>query len=550
MPLPRIAIVGRPNVGKSSLLNLIAGAKVSIVDPTPGVTRDRVSAIVDLVPPINTLRARTVELVDTGGFGVYTAEGARFDEIGEDLGKLTASIEYQIAEAVKSADLVLLAIDAQAGVTPQDQEIARLLREGKYAGEGGKARRHEGAEGEKTPYHKPPPVQVVATKVDGPKWETHALELSGLGFGEPLMVSSKNNYMRREFLDRLWALAGEVEEKRAGAAPEPPMVADLKVAIVGKRNAGKSTMVNTLAGEPRMIVSEIAGTTRDAVDVRLELDGRSLIVIDTADLRKKKSMQSQIEWYALDRLERSIERADVVLILIDATTDVSQVDEQLAMMVQKACKPAIIVVNKWDLVDGKRGPGGKPVTTHTFETYIRRELKGLDFAPISFTSGLENLNVAETIELAHDLHEQAGRRITTGKLNRLLREVIEARPPPNKLGTRPKVYFVAQTGVRPVTIVLVVNRPELFAPNYQRFLVNRLREALPFPEVPIRLVVRERRRDRDEVEERSRLHETAAAAAGGAVVDEFDESAESLLSDEESAVVEDFGDEEEYFDEE
>lgn len=528
-------------MGKSSLLNLIAGTKVSIVDPTPGVTRDRVTAIVDLLPPVNTQQARSVEFIDTGGFGVYTAEGSRFDEIGEDLAKLTASIEYQIAEAVKTADLVLFAIDTQAGITPQDSEIARLLREGKYAGEGGKKRRREEDPERRSEdaQRSPPPVQIVATKVDGPKWEAHAHEFAGLGFGEPMMVSSKNNYLRREFLDRLWELAGDAE-KKVGGEPGPSVVADIKLAIVGKRNAGKSTMVNTLAGEPRMIVSEIAGTTRDAVDVRLELEGKSLIVIDTAGLRKKKSFQNQIEWYALDRLERSIERADVVLVLIDATTDVSQVDQQLAMMVQKAFKPAIVVVNKWDLVDGKRGPNGKTVTTADFEKYIRRELKGLDFAPIAFTSGLENLNVGETIELAHDLHEQAGRRVTTGKLNRLLREVIESRPPPNKLGTRPKVFYVAQTGVRPVTIVLVVNRPQLFAPNYQRFLVNRLREMLPFPEVPIRLVVRERRRDNDEIAERSRLHETGVAE--GSFVDEFDESAENLLSDEESAVVDDFGD--------
>lgn len=563
MPLPRIAIVGRPNAGKSSLLNLIAGSKVSIVDPTPGVTRDRVSAIVDLAPPVNTQQARTVEFIDTGGFGVYTAEGARFDEIGEDLAKLTASIEYQIAEAVKTADLVLLAIDTQAGITPQDEEIARLLREGRYAGESGKRRRREiGPAGGEDPGSRGqevakagrgPAIQIVATKVDGPKWESHALEFSGLGFGEPLMVSSKNNYLRREFLERLWELVGEVEQERGpeAEASEGLGVTDLKVAIVGKRNAGKSTMVNTLAGEPRMIVSEIAGTTRDAVDVRMELDGKSLIVIDTAGLRKKKSFQNQIEWYALDRLERSIDRADVVLVLIDATTDVSQVDQQLAMMVQKAFKPAIIVVNKWDLVEGQRGPTGRPVTTADFEKYMRRELKGLDFAPIAFTSGLENLNVGETIDLAHDLHQQAGQRVTTGKLNRLLRQVIEERPPPNKLGTRPKVFFVAQTGVRPVTIVLVVNRPELFAPNYQRFLVNRLREMLPFPEVPIRLVVRERRRDQDDVADRARLHETGAEA--GPMVDDFDESAERLLSDDESAVVEEFGEAEDaaqYFDDE
>lgn len=468
-------------------MNMVAGAKVSIVDPTPGVTRDRVAAIVELMPPVRSrdehhqFAPKAVEFVDTGGFGAYTAPGERFDEVGEDLHTLTNSIEFQISQAVENADLVLFVLDAQSGPTPQDHEIARLLREGGF----NRARKNA-----KKDATSPPPrklnIRVVANKTDGPRWEAHAQEIAGLGFGEPLMVSAKNNYMRREFLDTVYDLVPQ-------HTPEPEPRADLKVAIVGKRNAGKSTLVNTLAGEPRVIVSEIAGTTRDAIDVRFEIDGRSILAIDTAGVRRAKSFQNMVEHFAFDRVKRAVDRADVVLLMIDATVKISQVDEQVAMICQKTFKPVVIVVNKWDLAEGKPGRDGIPLTTGDYEKYLRKELGGLTFAPIAFISGKSGRNVRRTLDLAFDLKNQAAERVTTGKLNRIVRRIMETRAPTDTKGTHAKVLYVAQTGVSPPTITLVVNVPELFRPNFMRFLSNRFREELPFVEVPMRIVVRGRR---------------------------------------------------------
>ena len=492
-------------------MNMIAGAKVSIVDPSAGTTRDRVTAIVEVDGPTRGEDTKAIEFVDTGGFGVYVAQGVKFDEIGNDLTKLTDSIEFQIQQAVGNADLVLFCVDVQQGITPQDQEVARLLREqrlGPAAGRGGSKTQHDKKALAKKKAKKvgastnasteadaelpaeplvPTPIRVVATKVDGPKWELHAHELSALGFGEPIPVSAKTNYFRRDFMETVYDLLPAQGEK------EKRPHADLMLAIVGKRNAGKSTLVNTLAGAPRMIVSEIAGTTRDAVDVRLELDGRSLVAIDTAGLRKKKSFQNMIDVYSLDRLQRAVDRADIILILLDATVKISQVDEHLAMMAQKAFKPAMIVVNKWDLTRGRKDRKGKPITTEIYEDYVRAELKGLWYAPIAFMSGKSGLNVKETIELAFELMDQSSRRVTTGKLNRLVRAIVAQRGPTDLKGRFAKMYYVAQTGVLPPTITLVVNFPEMFRPNYLRFLENRFREELPFSEVPMRIVVRARR---------------------------------------------------------
>jgi GTP-binding protein len=474
-------------------MNMIAGAKVSIVDPTPGVTRDRVAAIVDLQPPFRGGEVKPVEFVDTGGFGVYVAEGERFDEVGADLAKLTGPIEEQIAKGVEEADLVLFAVDAQAGVTPADKEIARLLRERRLGG----SKTKKGGKGEKKQDKKEKksaaPVRVVATKVDGPKWESHAMELANLGFGDPLPVSAKNNYFRRDFLEAIYGLLPEA------SGEEPPPRADLQVAIIGKRNSGKSTLVNQLAGEPRVIVSEIAGTTRDAIDVRFEMDGKSVVAIDTAGLRRKRSFQNMIDHFAFDRVQRAVDRCDVILLMIDGSEKISQVDEQLAMLAQRAFKPVVVVVNKWDMVEGQPDRKGNPVTTKTFEAYLRAELKGLWFAPISFVSGETGLNVKDTIDLAFELRQQAAERVTTGKLNRIVRIIMEKRAPTDIKGTFAKVFYVAQTGVEPPTITMVVNHPDLFTPNYIRFLMNRFREQLPYSEVPIRIVIRARRQREDDL---------------------------------------------------
>ncbi len=489
MPIPRVAIVGRPNVGKSSLLNLIAHEKIAIVDDMPGVTRDRVSAIVDLDAPGAEGPPKTVELVDTGGFGVYVAQGQRFDEVGNDLTRLTAAIEHQIAEAARTSDVILFCVDAQAGVTPADWEIAKMLRERNL----GEKDRPE-TEGRTAAADRPEPiVRVVATKTDSITWEPHALEASALGFGEPMMVSSTTKYLRRAFLDDLYALvpATRGEDERVAEA-------DLKIAIVGKRNAGKSTLINTLAGEDRVIVSEIPGTTRDAVDVRFEMDGRSIVAIDTAGLRRRKSFQGRVEHYAFDRARRAVMRSDVVVLMIDATQKVSQVDEHLAQIINEYYKPCVICVNKFDLIEDRRGRDGRPVGVEHYDEYLRRELKGLAIAPIAIISAARGDNVRELIDLCFDLGRQAAQRVSTGRLNRLVRSILETRGPSSALGTMVKVYFVSQVRASPPTIVLVVNRPDLFTANYQRYLLNRLHEELPFEEVPIRLIIRaRRRRDRD-----------------------------------------------------
>lgn len=506
MPLPRVAIVGRPNVGKSSLLNMLAGEKISIVDDMPGVTRDRVAAVIELEDEHG--NSKPIELIDTGGYGAYTAEGARYDEVGADLATLTGDIERQIAEAISEADLILFALDTQAGLTPQDEAIAKMLREQKL---GNRARGGELI-----------PVQVLATKVDGPKWEAHAYEFSALGFGEPLMCGSLNKYMRRALIEALYHLTPEPAEEDRRVAE-----ADLRVAIVGKRNAGKSTLLNRLAGQERVIVSEIAGTTRDAVDVRFDFDGRSVVAIDTAGLRRRRSMQGRVEWYALERSQRAIERADVAMLMIDATEPVGQVDQQVGALISEAFKPCVIVVNKWDLVDGRKDPKGRLITPQSYEKYLREELKGLRDSPIAFMSAREGINIEDTLEVAFELKEQASERVSTGVLNRLVRGILETRGPSNKLGTQARVYFATQVATNPPTIVLVVNRPDLFTEQYRRFLLNRFREELPFEEVPIRLVVRARKPKRDAHLEEELLEGEDAMPAG----ESFDDILEAMPED-------------------
>lgn len=475
MPVPRIAIIGRPNVGKSSLLNMLAGDKVSIVDDAPGVTRDRVSVLIDLPSHHEGEPERTVELTDTGGYGVYVAEGERFDDVGADLSKLSKDIEAQIAEAISSADVILFCIDAQAGITPLDEHIARLLREQRLG-----TRQREGHV---------VPVHIVATKTDGPRWEAHAFEIAALGFGDPILCSARTNYLRREMREKLFDLLPPAEP-----GDNDGVLVDLKIAIVGKRNAGKSSLVNALAGEPRVIVSEIAGTTRDAVDVRIQAGDKSVMLIDTAGLRRKKSFTGAIEWYAFDRAKRAIERADVVFMLIDATEPVSQVDQQMAMLIQKSFKPCVIVVNKWDMIAGRKNDKGREISPADYHAYLQKELRGLDFAPIVVISTATGLNLKAPIKVAFDLFEQAGQRVPTGQLNRLLESILAQRGPSSKLGTIARVFYAAQVRTHPPTIAMVVNHPQLFNANYMRYMLGRFRDALPFEEVPIRILVRGRKR--------------------------------------------------------
>ena len=463
MPLPRLAIIGRPNVGKSSLFNRLAGRRISIVDPTPGVTRDRVTSVVELRAPADAdaTEPRFVELMDTGGYGVYTAEDGRIDDAGEDLAALTPEIERQIREAAQQADLILFVVDAHDGVVALDETVAKLLR---GAGLSGK-------------------VLPVCNKVDDPSWEADGLEAAALGFGDPVLVSATSGFGTRALSEALWERLG------TGGAGERPESPDVRFAIVGRRNAGKSSLVNALAGEPRVIVSEIAGTTRDAIDVRFEVDGDVLVAIDTAGVRKRKSYADDVEYYSSTRTDDAIHRADVCVLLLDATEKCSQVEKRLAMKLEEGYKPTVIAVNKWDLVQQKLSP-------KDYIEYLTQEFPGLDFAPIVFVSAKDSTGLRELLGLVANLDTQAKHREGTGRVNSAVREILEARGPSSRLGTRAKVFYVAQIDVKPPTIAMVVNKPDLFEGAYERYFKNQLREHLPFSEVPIKLVFSERKREK------------------------------------------------------
>lgn len=450
--LPKVAIVGRPNVGKSSLFNLLAGRRISIVDPVAGVTRDRVSASIELPrnEDVSATEAEMIELVDTGGFGA-------------DGDMMTTEVERQIALALREADLVILLVDAQAGVVALDRRVAELLRT------------------DCTDV----PVMVVANKVDTADKEAQAWEVSSLGLGTPTVVSAKTGYQKHELLVSIAEHLGNRRRDRVA-----PTDAEFSLAIVGKRNAGKSTLVNALAGAPRMIVSEEAGTTRDAVDVRFQIGDRAFTAIDTAGVRRQKSLDGDLEYYSYHRSLQSIRRADVVVLLIDATVPVSQVDSKLSGEILRHEKPCIVAVNKWDLVEGQQ-------TQEAYVDYLDDTLRGLDFAPLAFISAIQGDGMADLAAMACNLFEQASHRVSTGVLNRHLAAIMERRRPHSKHGRRAKIYYSAQVAVRPPTIGLWVNDPDLFDATYRRYVLNQLREVLPFSEVPIRLDIHERRERRE-----------------------------------------------------
>jgi GTPase len=440
--VPLVAIVGRPNVGKSALFNCLAGRRISIVDPTAGVTRDRVSTLVEA-------DGRYFEVMDTGGIGI------------EDADNLTAEVERQITVGIEEAAVILFVVDVRAGLTPLDEEVGRRLR------------------------YVTKPVLLIANKADDPSLDQLANDFYKLGRGKAHPVSAEQKRGRdllfRLILDRL-PPAGEDER---------PRDVSLKLAIVGRRNVGKSTFINSLANAERMIVSEVAGTTRDSVDVRFEKDGKSIVAIDTAGVRKKKSISSNLEFYSLARAERSIRRADVVLMFFDPRVRISQVDKKLTEYILDQHKPAIFVVNKWDLMK-------ESMPTERFANYLRAVFPMLDYVPIAFVTAKSGKNVGRLLNLAQNLHKQAAARIGTGELNKVVREALDAQPPPMRQNRRPKVYYATQVATNPPTVVLFTNGPQLFDNTYERYLLKFFRDRLPFAEVPVKMYLRAKKRDESE----------------------------------------------------
>ena len=430
--------MGRPNVGKSTLLNRLCGSRVAIVEPTAGVTRDRIA-----VPARLSTRDgdHWVEVIDTGGLGIVDRD---------DLGP---HVEAQVDTALKGADLVLFLVDVRDGLTPPDKQVARLLR---------------GAD---------VPVQLVINKAEGSgfEWEAESFRALGVG-GDPIVISAQNG-------EGIGDLRQCMADHLPGAPEEMPSRAPLmKIAVVGRRNAGKSTLVNYLAGEERMIVSEIEGTTRDAVDVVFERDGETFTVIDTAGIRKRSKLEDAIEFYSDARSLKTIRRADVVILLFDVTRKLSSIEKNLARYAIDRYKPTILAANKWDLVEGQ--------TPESFREYLDAQVPGLGFAPIVFLSAKEGLRADALIDVARDLFEQGQQRVSTGDLNQVLERALEARQPSSK-GYRARVKYATQVEVSPPTFVLFVNDKRHIGKDWLRYLTNRLREELPFHEVPLRIVLKD-----------------------------------------------------------
>jgi len=408
---------------------------ISIVEPTPGVTRDRVSAIIEK-------NDRYFELVDTGGYGIVDAD------------HLETHVHQQIQRAIDSANLILFMVDVRDGIMSLDQTITELLRKHNL------------------------PVIGVANKADTNSKFPEAGVFGRLGFGDFLCVSAKNNVNKTALLDEILDRLKNVETVR----PTEPV---MKIAIVGKRNAGKSSIVNAIVGDTRVIVSETPGTTRDAVDVRFEKDGKTIVVIDTPGVRKKSSIADSIEFYSFVRATSSVRRADIVLLMIDATTPVSQPDKRLAKLIADENKACIIVVNKWDLAKDS-------ADTSQYEEYLTKLLPGLGYAPIAFTTANKAKNIKSVLDLATELFKQATTWMPTPKLNKAFEIIKEEQAGGGKHG-RPRMYYATQVAVNPVTILMFVNKPDLFDENYRRFLLGRLSNLLPIAEVPIRLLARPRR---------------------------------------------------------
>jgi len=436
MAKPVVAIVGRPNVGKSTLFNRLVGARKAIVEDIPGVTRDRLYDVTDWA-------GREFVIIDTGGI--------RFDE-GDIFAR---EIKMQAQLAIEEADVIMLVLDTQEGITPEDEQVANLLRRSQK------------------------PVVLAANKVENFDRQMEYFEFYNLGLGDPIPVSAMHGRNINELLDA-------VVDKFAPAQEYPEDAEAIKIAIVGRPNVGKSSLVNALLGEERVIVSDTPGTTRDSIDTPFEYEGNRYILIDTAGIRKKSRITEATERYSVIRSLKSVERADVVLIMLDASEGVIEQDKRIAGYVHEQGKASVIIVNKWDLIE-KDGQ-----TMNKFDKDIREELKFLAYCPILYVSALTRKRIFKILELVDFVSDQHNRRVQTSELNQVVNETMLLNPLPGGGGRKIKIYYAAQVHTAPPTFVFFANYPEKVHFSYLRYLDNALRKNFGFEGTPIRLIVRKR----------------------------------------------------------
>lgn len=436
---PTVALVGRPNVGKSSLFNALLKREVSITDARAGTTRDRV------LYPIK-IREKSVDLMDTGGIGIV------------DKQDLSREVEEQIQKAIHAATILVLVVDAKDGLTPLDREIAARLR---------KLNR---------------PMVLCANKTEGKDAQVLMNEFSELGI-QPIVSTSAVHRIGLDDLEE--AIAPHI-----GAVPEDGVDWEglPRIAVVGRRNVGKSSFCNALAQEERTIVSPIAGTTRDAVDVTLEKDGQKFCLIDTAGLRRMKTPEGPVEFFSQVRTERAIRRCDVVILMLSALDGVSTTDRKTADIILEEYKPCLIVVNKWDLNE-------KGVSTGEYAKYIEAKLPTLRHAPVTFTSAMTGARCWQTVDVALDLYRMSSTKVPTPQLNKLIERAEFEHEPPAYKGYKPRLLYGVQVAIRPPTFVINCRHADKIDKKYQRYLSARMREMLDIAEVPVRMFLRDAPRD-------------------------------------------------------
>lgn len=437
MAKPVVAVVGRPNVGKSTFFNYLCGKRISIVEDTPGVTRDRIYAEAEW-------RNRKFTLIDTGGIEPYAED------------KILQQMRRQAEVAVDMADVIVFMVDAKGGMTASDKEIAIMLRKSQK------------------------PVIIVANKVDRvgePPAEMY--EFYNLAMGDVMPVSSLHGLGMGDLLDEIFKYFPENSEEDYDDDV-------IKVAVIGKPNSGKSSLINRIVGEERVIVSDIPGTTRDAIDTYIEIGEDKFVFIDTAGIRRQSRITENIEKYSALRSWAAIERADVCVIMIDAQDGVTEQDTKIAGYAHEQGKASVVVVNKWDLVEKETG------TLEEYRKTVIEKLGFMQYAPVLFISVKTGQRVQKLLELVKFVNEQASLRISTGMLNDLLNEATAMVQPPSDKGKRLKLYYGTQSAVKPPTFIIFVNDMELFHYSYERYIENQLRRSYGFEGTPIRIIHRER----------------------------------------------------------